>query len=208
MSKALFIIFATFCSIALGESKPRITKIVIRYTAPDLTANSSGSRPKTMYLAGDRYARIDEVGDAEGNNTIIVNEPDIWLFDSQSKLGRHTRNSGPDLTVHNPILGPDGPGDLFDFEFGHEIAFLDRVKAKSVGSEKIGSVNCVTRELKAQNYVVIVDIDQSRNSPVEIKTFRDGKLTFKISYLSYETGMVFEPSLFEPPKAISFVDQN
>ena len=126
MNTRLLLLSVFLCPIAFGETKPSITKIVFRYIAEELSENADAAKPKTMYLAGDRYARVEEETDSASKKLIVVNEPDIWVADLGNKIGSHTINPGPDFTVHNPILGADVPDELFDFQFGHEIEFLER----------------------------------------------------------------------------------
>lgn len=206
MNANLALISVFLCSIAFGETKPLLTKIVFRFIAEELSANSDAAKPKTMYLAGDRYARVEEETDSATKKLIVVNEPDIWIADLGSKIGIHTINPGPDYTVHNPILGADVPDELFDFEFGHEIEFLERIGAKFIGRKQIGNVDCETRQFEAHNFLVTVYVNSRTHVPVELKVFQGTKLKFQVQYVSYEIGREFEASLFEPPKDIRFTE--
>jgi hypothetical protein len=203
-SARLLLLGVVFCPIVFGESKLPITKIVFRYIAEELSENSEAARPKTMYLAGDRYARVEEETDSTSKKVIVVNEPDIWVADLGNKIGSHTINPGPDFTVHNPILGADVPDELFDFQFGHEMEFLERVGAKFIGSKQIGDVNCETRQFEAHNFLVTVYVNSETRTPVELKAFQGAKMKFRLQYISYEIGRVFEASLFERPKDVHF----
>ncbi len=159
---------------------------------------------KILYLAGDRYARVEQPADGVSDrvNLIIVNEPDVWLIDGRNKTGNHSTNSGPDFRVHNPILGPDCPDELFGFEFGHEVDFLKRAGVKTLGFKQIGERTCATKQFAAKNYLVTVSIDTKKNVPVELKAFLDGEMKFTVEYLNYEIGLPFNSSLFEPPKDV------
>jgi hypothetical protein len=209
MYKGLFFL-PLLCSVTLAGSEPKITKLVIRYIASDLPNNTAGAKPKTFCVASNRYARIEQESDAalHSPNLIIVNEPDIWVIDLATKSGTHSVNAGPDLSVHNPILGTDSPEELFDFEFGYELQFLNRVHAKNLGSKEIRGTQCITREFEASDYLVTMYLDSKKNSPVELKVFKNGTMMFRIEYLNYENGLPFDASLFEPPIGISFTEQS
>lgn len=204
MNRRIFIVLAVVSSVVGGQSQPPIIRITLRHRAPDLTEDARSARPKTLYLAGDRYARIEQPADALGDavNLIIVNEPNIWLIDGRNKSGNHSTNPGPDFSVHNPILGPDCPDELFGFEFGHEVDFLKQAGAKHVGSKKIGHSTCEVKQFAAKNYLVRIAIDVRKNVPVELEAFINGEKKFSMEYLTYETGLRFDPSLFEPPKDV------
>jgi hypothetical protein len=207
MKKTLVFILL-LSSIALADSKPTVTKLTIRYIAPDLASGAAGAKPKTFYLAADRYARIEQETDAlHSPNLIIVNEPDVWLIDLATRSGSHSVNPGPDLTVHNPILGADSPEELFDFEFGHELEFLTQIHAKLVDSKEIRGTQCTTREFEAGGYLVIMYLDAKKSVPVELKAFKNGDLIFRIEYLNYDSGLPFDPSLFKPPKEVTLTEQ-
>jgi hypothetical protein len=210
MNTSIFFALALISSIASGPSHPLMTRLTVRYHTPDLSEDARGARPKTLYLAGDRYARIEQPADSttDSMNLIIVNEPNIWLIDVRNKTGNHSTNPGPDFSVHNPILGPDCPEELFDFEFGHEVDFLKQSGAKSLGSKQIGERECETKQFAAMNYLVNISVDAKKNVPIELKAFKDGKMQFTVEYLSYETDLPFDSSLFDPPKDVHLSEAN
>jgi hypothetical protein len=206
MNGKILLIVTVLSSITLAEQMPEVTKLVIRFTvAADLPANTSATKPKTLYMAGTRYARIEQETDPSSHvaNLIIVNERDIWAIDSADKTGSHSTNPGPDFTIHNPILGTDGPEELFGLEFGREVEFLKQVRAKSLEPKEIRGRKCETRQFEAQPYRIVLYLDSEKNSPVELKAFKDGEMKFTIEYLTFEKGLPFEATLFEPPGDIA-----
>jgi hypothetical protein len=210
MNKSILFALALISSIGGPSSQPLMTRITIQYHTPDLSEDARGARPKTLYLAGDRYARIEQPADSTTNsmNLIIVNEPHIWVINGRNKTGSHSTNPGPDFSVHNPILGPDCPEELFDFEFGHEVDFLKRTGAKSLDSKQIGERQCETKQFAAKNYLVNISVDTKKNVPIELKAFKDGRMQFIMEYLSYETDLPFDSSLFNPPKDVQLSEAN
>ena len=51
-------------------------------------------------------------------------------------------------------------------------------------------------------------IDTKKNVPIELKAFKDGKMQFTVEYLSYETDLPFDSSLFDPPKDVHLSEAN
>ena len=98
------------------EPPPGQKKIVFILKTPDLPKGTVGALPKTMYLAGEHYARIEQPADLTSGkqNLLIVRGRDLWVIDTLKRTGTHSINSSPDFTVHNPILGPHSPAELFN----------------------------------------------------------------------------------------------
>lgn len=161
-------------------------------------------------MAGSRFARIEQGSNVDGSitNLIIANERDIWIIDAIQKTGKHSINPGPDFSIHNPILGPDSPDELFDFEFGREVEFLKQVGAKVMVPNEIAGRRCETWRFEAANYLVVVYVDAIKKSPIEMKAFKDGTLKFTVNYLSYESGLPFEAALFKPPKNVAVTESD
>jgi len=172
------------------------------YSAADLGGGAVGALPKTMYLAGQGFARIEQPADTSSGskNLIVVHDPDIWVIDGRRKNGTHSIN--PDVGIRNPILGPSGPQDLFEFEYGQEAEFFDRVPTRNLPSEKVGTVYCRARELTYGDFVVRLHTDEVTQLPVQVQVLEGKKLLFTIRYLTYQKGLPFDPSLFEPPKDV------
>ena len=206
-SKIPLLIFVALFS-AFGKEPPDVTKLVIRFTPGDSSAKSPLAKPKTLYLAGARYARIEQETDATSDapDLIIVNEPDIWTINRSAKLGNHSINSGPDFSVHNPVLGPDCPDNLFDFEFGREVEFMERVKAQSLESKEIDSRKCKTMQFETKVYRILLYFDATSNSPVQLQAFEDDRIKFTVDYLSYEKNVQFDPALFQPAKDVTLTE--
>jgi len=212
-NKSARILVTVFAGIAASSlsfthaSDPTVTKIVIRVVAADPTQDPFAAKPKTLYFAGKRYARIEE-SRPDGAHAIVVDEPNIWLLDLSAQTGAHSVNKGPDFEVHNPILGPDGPEELFDFEYGNEVSFLEGAGAKSAGSREIRGIGCETMRLESQGYALEADVDQTAKAPVELKVTRNGVMLFRIEYLEYHHSLPFDPSLFRPPAEVKISEAN
>jgi hypothetical protein len=88
MRRFAFLVTAAIllCSTA-DAAEPRMTKIVTRAISPDIKPGSFAAKPKTMYLAGKKYARVEEDVDIENkiHGLIIANEPDSWIINLVDK---------------------------------------------------------------------------------------------------------------------------
>src|SRR5438045_7621317 len=71
------------CNSAFAEpTKPKVIKIVSRFISSEIPPNSFAAKPKTIYIAGDSYSRVEEEPDREHgiHGLIIVSEPDSWMI--------------------------------------------------------------------------------------------------------------------------------
>ena len=166
-----------------------------------------------MYVAGDRFARVEEPGDAQTPNLIIVNEPDIWVIEGKKHRGSHMINPGPDYTVHNPILGPNAPQQLLGLEYGREMRFFAEVSTKNsigiksvafrdFGSKEIRGTTCDVHEIRYDDYRVLLNIIRTKQIPRSIEIFRDERPVVRMEYVDYETDLPFDQTLFKPPDGI------
>ncbi|PZR71989.1 MAG: hypothetical protein DLM73_14245 [Chthoniobacterales bacterium] len=206
MLKVFFLSLLVLCSFSPNGQEPSITKVVFRLIPASPPSAFSSITPKTIYVAGDRYARIEEQVDLDTQNLIIVSEPDIWVIDGKRKHGSHMVNPGPDLSVHNPILGPEGPAELFDFEYGRELRFFANSKTIKLGFKEINGVSCDVRELRSGDYRIIMNIIQGRKTPHSVEIFVNDRALLRLEYVSYEEDLPFDRSLFGPPLGIPLVD--
>jgi hypothetical protein len=179
----------------------------LEFAFDEARPGTAEARPKTIYVAGDRYGRIEQFADANSNfkHLILVDEPDIWLVDAVRKTAGHSANHGSDQRVHNPILGPEAPEEFVDLEYGRERKFFDDSHASPVAEEWNG-IECNVREVTAGPYRVRFLVDRKRSTPVRMEAFKDNEPLFALRYLSYSTDLKFDPTLFQPPKEFAIVE--
>ena len=189
---------------------PAMTKLVFVIEAPDLPADALVAKPKTIYLATDKYARIEQPAElaSELKNLIVVNQPDIWVVDAKKGIAQHSINPGPDLTVHNPVLGPDAPDELFEFEYGHEVSFFEQHFAKHLEAKNVNGKKCDAWEIKAHDYRIELCIDAITKNPLNLTVEKGGTSLFQIRYLRYDTRAPFDSSLFAPPADVKISDED
>jgi hypothetical protein len=134
-------------AIAFGQDNSNqmppatMTKLVVRLQSPDASESSFAAQPKTMYRAGTRYCRIEELPDTEHgiHGLVIINEPDTWLVNLLAKTGQHQLDPGPTFNCRLPIFvsGEDVKSavnthnELMELEFGRELAYFEEKGATS-----------------------------------------------------------------------------
>ena len=178
------------------------------FKAPDLPDDGAAARPKTIYVAGTRYARIEQFADATSDekNLIVVSEPDIWLVDALRKTIGHSVNHGADQEVHNPIIGPDAPDELLSLEYGREISFFEKANAKHRAEEIVEGKHCEAWEAAIEGYYLRLYTDRERHVPVLLIVDKNGERLFDAHYIKYEMDLPFDKSLFQPPKGMSLME--
>ncbi len=159
----------------------RMTKIVFRSMSPDTAPDSFGAQPKTLYRVSDKYWRIEEAPDpARGiHNLRITREPDAWVINLLDNTARHIIDPGPTFFARLPIISTLKPN---------------------------GQPDCNALAIKSGAREVTLLLDPDTSKPVEMDVRKDGKPDFSIRYLSYETDLPFDPSLFEPPQGLKITE--
>lgn len=187
-----------------------MTKIVSRIISDSIPEGSFASKPKTLYRAGNKYSRTEEELDAENNihALLIVNEPDTWMINLADKTARHIVDPGPTFNFHAPIVWvPARNGqaeenkDFKDLEYGNEVEFFRRHNPKIAGRPVAAGNTSKALSIKkgAREFVLLLSPD---NKPSQLDVLKNDKIEYSIRYLSYETNLPFEKSLFEPPKGL------
>lgn len=201
------------CSTS-NAAEREMTKIVSRAIGPQALPGSFAAKPKTLYLAGRKYARAEEETDVEHGirSLIITNEPDSWIINLIDKTGRHFIDPGPTFDVHSPIFWtakPEGQADpdkgFRDLEFGNEMQFFREHGAQDTGMRSVDGKTCRGLTIKKDSREVTLLFDPETSKPYQIDIGQDGKLEGSIRYLEYKTGLPFKKSLFEPPKSVKIV---
>jgi hypothetical protein len=202
------------CALTTAADELGMTKIVFRNMRPDITPDSFGAQPKTLYRVGDKYWRLEEAPDPAGIHTLrITREPDAWVINLLDNTARHIIDPGPTFFARLPIiLTPKASGqadsdkEFQDLEFGNEVRFFRGHKASDIGLRKVEEKDCNALAIKSGAREATLLLDPDTGKPVEIEVTKDGKPDFSIRYLSYETDLPFDPSLFEPPQGVKITE--
>jgi hypothetical protein len=209
------LLIVTGVSALAQAAEPRMTKIVTRMISPAISPGSFAAKPKTLYLAGHKYARTEEELDAEHgiHGLMITSEPDTWIINLADNTGRHVVDPGPTFVMRAPIFWspkpkgqPDPDKEFEDLEFGNEVQFFHEHKARDIGMRNVDGKNCKALSLESGGREVILLLDPNTGKPGQIDVLEDGKLDFSVRYLSYEANLPFQRSLFEPPKGVKITE--
>jgi hypothetical protein len=210
MKQSLLIFaLATITQAALADSpKPPIIKIVYRLMAPKLPADSWGVKPKTLYIGGDTYSRLEEAADPEQriHGLIITSEPDLWMINLFGRRGQHIVDPGPTFVTHHNILGMDAPKEFSALEFGKELDFFKIHHATPGEAKVIDQQHCDALEFGQASYRVVLYVRSDTYTPYQLDIFKDDKPQYSLRYQSYETGIPFDAALFQPPPDISITE--
>ena len=191
-----------------GTPVPPLTKIVHRYIWPDGSPDAFAAKPKTLYIGGDKYARVEEEPDPERHihGLTICSEPDIWMINLEGRRGQHIVDPGPTYVTHHIIIGRDAPGELRALEFGKELAFFLQHHAARLEPRVIDGVRCDASEFTQDSYRVILCLRPDTHRPFQLDVIKDGKAEFSVRYLSYDPEFPFSSALFKPPADITMTE--
>lgn len=192
-----------------------MTKIVFRRAGPGITPDSANAKPTTMYIAGEKYTRVENAPDPVKHThmLIITKEPDSWMIDLEKHIGRHMLDPGPTFVARNPILwipkppGEPDPDKAFQgLEFGNEAAFFRQNSPRDLGIRKIDGKDAKAFAIKSGAREVTLFLDPETEKPLQIDVTKDDKPDFSFRYLAYETNLKFDPALFELPEGLKVTE--
>lgn len=208
MKSVLFGLFFLCAQLEAAEPNPPMTRIEYRAISPKILPNTFNSEPKVLYIAGPTYSRLEERPDpAEGMHGLIICAlPDAWMINLLSRTARHIIDPGPTFVVHHNILDQKAPKEFSSFEFGKEVEFFRSRKATPLKPQSIDGQPCEASEFQYEDHNIALFVREDAGTPFHLDVFRDGKALFSIRYLSYQTDIPFNPSLFQPPKDVEIIE--
>jgi len=211
----IFFFWVVFFSQRGSGQSLEMTRIVVRYSNPTMKPDSFSAQPKTLYRVGDKYSRIEEALDAAKNiqTLIITKEPDNWKINLANKTAEHMVDPGPTFRSRIPVIwSPKPPGEpdpdqeLTNFEFGNEVRYFQQSGARDVGMRSVEGKQCKALSIKRGEREIVLLVDPESDKPVEIDVTNGGKSESTVHYVSYETGLPFDPSLFELPEGLTVTE--
>jgi hypothetical protein len=203
------------CAFSASAQSLEMTKIVLRYSSPEISADSFATKPKTVYRVGDKYSRIEEQPDPQRNVQIVIitKEPDSWTIDLVSRTAQHIVDPGPSFNARIPILWSptrqgqsDADKELTRLEYGGEAHFFRLHDQRDLGVRTTDNKECQVFAIKVGARQLVLMLDKNTQKPVQIDVSKDGKPEFSVHYISYETGLPFDPSLFELPQGLKVTE--
>ena len=193
-----------------GQSGPpaTMTKMVVRLMGPEVKPGSYAALPKTIYRAGEKFARMDDPPNARAGmqKTTIIAEPDAYSINEIGKTGTHAIDQGGPDDLHLPIVLPFDPnhklGKLDRIEFGAELEFFEQAGALRTPGPIINAKSTDMYELKMPWGKVQLITRDGSDTPVFLSwTTKEG--THKYEYTTYQE-VPFDASLFAKQNGIKY----
>jgi hypothetical protein len=209
-----FVAAISLSALTSSAQTIEMTKIVFRRIDPKL-ADSSAAKPTTIYLAAEKYTRVENAPDpAQGKQILIITkEPDNWMINLADHTARHVLDPGPTFVARSPIMwhpkppGEPDPDEAFrGLEFGNEATFFRQNSPRDLGERKLDGKNAKAFAIKSGAREATLFLDPETSKPLQLDVTRDGKADFSISYLSYQTDLPFDPALFELPEGLKITE--
>lgn len=191
-----------------GQRPATMTKILVRLSGPTIKPNSTAALPKTIYVAGPHFARIEDPPDSRQGlqKLTIIAEPDAYSVNLTDKRGTHAIDQGGPNDLHLPVMLPFDPkhqfGVLDKLEFGDELDFFKDAGAVRQAGPIINSKPTDAYVLKNAQVTATLVVRDGTDLPVTLTwQCKDGKYTYE--YITYEE-LPFNPALFSKPPGIKY----
>ena len=187
-----------------SDARPAsMIKIIARLSGPDITPGSYASLPRTMYRAGDHFARIENPPSSrmQSQKLIIIAEPDAYSVNLTDKKGTHAVDQGGPSDLHLPMVLPLDPnhllGNLDGLEFGKELQFFKNAGATRHAGPAINSKATDAYDVETPLGPATLITEAPSGRP-KFLSWRTKEGTYKYEYFEYEE-KPFQPSLFLKP---------
>lgn len=183
-----------------------MTKIVVRLMGPGIKPGSFAALPKTIYRAGEHYARIEDPPDAKQRvqKLTIIDEPDAYSINLIDRKGMHVIDQGGPNDLHLPIVLPFDPkhtlGKLDRIEFGAEYEFFKQAGVRKLAGPAINAKPTDVYQLRTSQGTATLTLRGGTEVPVYI-SWQTIEGTYKYEYITYEE-IPFDASLFGKPSGI------
>jgi hypothetical protein len=189
---------------AQPEGTPKtMTKIVVRVMGPGIKPGSFAALPRTIYRAGDRYARMEDPPDARQRTEklIIIAEPDAYSLNVIEKKGTHAIDRGGENDIHLPVVLPFDPkhklGRLDRLEFGDELDFFENAGATKEAGPIINGKPTDSYILQTPEGLATLVVKADTERPIFFSWQMDDG-TYRYEYIEYDE-LPFNPALFAKP---------
>jgi hypothetical protein len=195
-----------------GEKTPsNMTKIVVRLLAPTLQKNAFSALPKTIYLAGPQFIRIEDPPDSRQGiqKLTVISGGDAYSVNLLDKKGTHASNAGGDNPVRLPIVLPFDPnhqfGTLDELEFGDELEFFKSAGARRSAGPIINARPTDAYTLSAENVTATLVVRSGTQTPVTLSWQQKSEAKWTYEYIKFDT-VPFNPALFTKPSGIRYTE--
>jgi len=213
--KALAIWFCILSVIVLGQSPSenpdKMTRLVVRFQSPDVPEHTFAAQAKTIYRAGNRYCRVEEMPDVERgiHGLLVVNEPDAWFVNLAAKSARHVIDSGTKQNCHLPLFGKredvnpatDAEKGLETLEFGRELPYFKDSRVAPVAGPMLFGKHTQVYIIEKPDSRLQLFTSGIPERPLAVARKHAGKQEFYF-YDSFDE-IPFEARLFSKPEGIN-----
>jgi hypothetical protein len=200
-----------------GQSSPeKMTKLVVRLQRPDVPESSFAAQPKTMYRAGSRYCRIEELPDPEHgiHGLAVINEPDFWMVNRLDKTARHGVDRGPTFNCSLPMFvddkdaksAADTSNPLKGLEFGLELAYFKGKGAASAPGPALRGKATNAYTVKIGDSQLLLFTNGTPERPVAV--VRERKTMREVFWYESYDEVAFDAKLFAKPEGVKIEDAN
>ena len=193
---------------AAEPANPPMAKFVVRLFGANVDPDSFAAKPRTLYRAGETYARLEHAPDParDMHKLVVIAEPDIWDVNLIAGTGQHSVDPGPRFVVHINIMPPGGPKEFATLEFGAELEFFKLHKATSAPERVLDGKRCHALKYSYGDYRLLLYSAVDSGLPFQLEVYRNDHLNVALRYLTYERNLPFEPELFKPPADIKMTE--
>ena len=183
-----------------------MTKMLVRLTAPGIKPKSHAALPRTIYRAGEHFARMEDPPDSHQGleKVTIIAEPDAYSINLFGKTGTHAIDQGGDHDLHLPIVLPfdlkHQLGDLDRLEFGDEFDFFTHAEATKQPGPLINAKATDAYHLGPAEGNATLIVKAGTKIPIKL-TWQMPDGTYSYEYTTFAT-VPFDPKLFSKPAGI------
>lgn len=180
-----------------------MTKIVVRLMGSGIKPGSSAALPRTIYRAGDRYARMEDPPDARQRmeKLIIIAEPDAYSLNVIEKKGTHAIDRGGTSDIHLPVVLPFDPKHKLDvldkLEFGDELDFFQNAGAIKRPGPIVNGKPTDSYVLRTPEGPATLVLRGGTERPIFF-SWQMAEGTYRYEYIEYKDES-FNPALFAKP---------
>ncbi|MGD8429149.1 MAG: hypothetical protein PVH31_01975 [Ectothiorhodospiraceae bacterium] len=196
-------------ALAIGAANPvfgrdDMVHVVYRFISPNIQAGTFGAAEREAWLAGSTHLRLEEPPNPEaGVHTLIVgNAPDTWYVDRLSRTGHHRRSSESAYTV--PIFPDARHTGIRGLELGAEREYFRQHGARPAGTRIIDGEHVSLSELIFDHTILTLYI-RDDGTPYQV-AIQSPRATYAVRFSTYESGLEPDPSLFQRPTDVEFVE--
>ena len=185
-----------------------MTKMVVRLSGPGIKPGSIAAMPKTIYRAGEHYARIEDPPDSRQGiqKLTVIAEPDAYSVNLIDKKGTHAIDQGGADDIHLPVVFDPTRKltELNRLEFGDEFQFFQSHGATKEAGPIINAKPTDAYTLKTSQGAATLVVRGGTRIPVLLSwQTKDG--TYRYEYIT-DQELPFDPALFAKPKGITYKD--